>query len=156
MSRETDYERLFREQGPRLWRMIYAVSGGRRHIAEEAVAEAFARALAHRNGITRPVPWIFRTASRLAREELKRERRLRPELETQDGSDNHHLEEMSELLDALKVLSPNQRAAVVLRFDENLSVSEISRLMGISPATVRVHIHRGRARLRRILGSVEG
>ncbi|MEO8423876.1 MAG: sigma-70 family RNA polymerase sigma factor [Actinomycetota bacterium] len=59
---------------------------------------------------------------------------------------------MSELLGALRELSPNQRAALVLRFEEGLSISEVAHRMGIALPTVRVHLHRGRRRLRELLG----
>src|SRR4051794_480887 len=44
VSGERDYERLFRESLPSLWRALYGFVGGRRQIAEDAIAEAFARA----------------------------------------------------------------------------------------------------------------
>jgi RNA polymerase sigma-70 factor (ECF subfamily) len=59
------------------------------------------------------------------------------------------------LVDALRALSPNQRAAVVLRYEADLPVGEIARRMGMSAATVRVHLHRGRNRLRELLGNEE-
>src|SRR3989454_11104018 len=72
---EHDFELLFRRDGQGVWRTIYAFTGGRRDVAEEAVAEAFARAIAHAAGIRDPLPWIYRTAFRLAAEELRRDRR---------------------------------------------------------------------------------
>lgn len=42
-NRPTDIEEVFREVSPTLWRALYAYSGGRREIADDAVAEAFAR-----------------------------------------------------------------------------------------------------------------
>lgn len=59
------------------------------------------------------------------------------------------------LIEALRQLSPNQRAAVVLRNETDLPVGEIARRMGMSAATVRVHLHRGRNRLRELLGAEE-
>jgi RNA polymerase sigma factor (sigma-70 family) len=56
---------------------------------------------------------------------------------------------------ALRLLSPNQRAALILHSAEDLAVADVARLMGISAATVRVHLHRGRRRLRRLLGTEE-
>jgi DNA-directed RNA polymerase specialized sigma24 family protein len=38
-----DVEAIYRESAPALARAIYAYSGGRRHVTEDAVAEAFAR-----------------------------------------------------------------------------------------------------------------
>ncbi len=149
--REHDFDRLFREDGPGVWRTIYAFTGGRRDVAEEAVAEAFARALQHASGIRDPIAWIYRTAFRIARDELKRDARRGAAVETgaEDATGT------GELMRALRKLSPNQRAAVVLRFEADLPVDEVARRMGIALPTVRVHLHRGRARLRELLGAEE-
>jgi hypothetical protein len=61
---------------------------------------------------------------------------------------------MSELVNALRRLSPNQRAAIVLRHVLDLDTSEVARRMGTVEATVRVHLHRGRRRLRELLGAL--
>jgi RNA polymerase sigma-70 factor, ECF subfamily len=58
-------------------------------------------------------------------------------------------------VDALRRLSANQRAAIVLRHVLDLDVAEVARRMGIATPTVRVHLHRGRARLRELLGAEE-
>src|SRR5258708_364271 len=70
-----DYEQVFRDAAPGLWRTIYAFAAGRRAVADDAVAEAFARALERAGQIHDPVPWLYRTAFRLAAEDLRRERR---------------------------------------------------------------------------------
>jgi RNA polymerase sigma factor (sigma-70 family) len=149
-GRTHDFGELFRDDGPGLWRSLYAYSGGRRDVADEAVAEAFARAIAYRRGIRDPLAWIYRTAFRIAAEELRRD-----PVGTVGGRTAEEAPELGELLDALRQLSPNQRAAIVLRFEEGLSVEEVARRMGIVAATVRVHIHRGRKRLRTLLGAEE-
>ena len=59
---------------------------------------------------------------------------------------------VSELFDALRVLSPGQRAAVFLRYQADLPIAEVARLMGTSSAVVRVHLMRGRRRLAQLLG----
>jgi len=143
-----DFEALFRRDGPGLWRAIYAYTGGRRDLTEEAVAEAFARAIAHAPGIRDPLPWIYRTAFRIAAAELRREGRLAPPSEQAVDPP-----ELGTLVRALRRLSPAQRAAIVLRFEEGYTVEEVARRMGLATPTVRVHIHRGRKRLRAILGS---
>lgn len=149
-ERAHDFEGLFRDDGPGLWRALYAYSGGRRDVADEAVAEAFARAIAYRRGIRDPLAWIYRTAFRIAAEELRRDRGRSavPDMTVEPP-------ELGQLLNALRQLSPNQRAAIVLRFEEGLSVEEVARRMGIVAPTVRVHIHRGRKRLRELLGAEE-
>ena len=147
-----DFARVFREDGPGLWRTIYAFTGGRRDITEDVVAEAFARAIAHRGTIREPLPWLYRTSFRLAQAELKSERRRHARSEREDLVDPP---ELAGLMDALRRLSPNQRAAVVLRFEADLPVDEVARRMGIASPTVRVHIHRARARLHALLGDEE-
>ncbi len=146
-----DFDRLFRDSGPGVWRTMYAFTGGRRDVAEEAVAEAFARAIAHSGTIRDPLAWIYRTAFRVASAELKRERRPAPSPD-QAGE---VLGDTGELIAALRKLSPMQRAAIVLRYEADLPVDEVARRMGVASPTARVHLHRGRNRLRELLGSQE-
>jgi RNA polymerase sigma-70 factor, ECF subfamily len=146
-----DFDALFREAGSGVFRTLFAYTGGRRDIAEEAMAEAFARALARSGTIRDPVAWIYRTAFRLANEELRDARRRGPAPSDAEAPPP----ELSGLIDALRRLSPNQRAAIVLRHVLDLDVSEVARRMGTAAPTVRVHIHRGRKRLRELLGAEE-
>jgi RNA polymerase sigma-70 factor, ECF subfamily len=148
---ERDYVALYRTTGLALWRAIYAYTGGRRDVADDAVAEAFARAIQHDGAIRRPESWLYRTAFRLAAAELRRTRQL------VELHDQVHVEpqDVTELLGALRQLSPNQRAAVFLFYQADLPVREVARLMGTSVAAVKVHLHRGRGRLRELLGTEE-
>lgn len=52
---------------------------------------------------------------------------------------------------ALRELPPRQRAAVVLRYWNDLSVEETARIIGCSPNAVKTHSSRGLERLRRAL-----
>lgn len=150
-SKAPDLERLFREERAGLWRTIYAFTGGRRDLTDDAVAEAFARALAHRATVRNPLAWMYRTSFRIATEELRRERRR---LQYQEERWENPTE-AAEVIDALRQLSRSQRAAVVLRYEADLPIQEVAARMGISPATVRVHLHRARKRLRQLLGGEE-
>ena len=147
-----DFDTLFREAGAGVYRTLYAFSGGRRDIAEDATAEAFARAIVHAATIRDPLAWIYRTAFRLATRELKADARHGDVAEDAASLDATNT---GEIVAALRRLSPNQRAAVVLRFEADLPVDEVARRMGVSAPTVRVHIHRARARLRDLLGTEE-
>lgn len=53
-------------------------------------------------------------------------------------------------------LPPQQRAAVVLRYYEDLDYPEIARVLDVAEVTVRSHVHRGLAALRRALSDQEG
>ena len=146
-----DFDALFREAGPGVFRTLYAYTGGRRDIAEEAMAEAFARALARSGTIRDPISWIYRTAFRLANEELRAERRRGP-APVEEGSPPP---ELDGLIESLRRLSPNQRAAIVLRHVLDLDIAEVAHRMGTAQPTVRVHLHRGRNKLRELLGAEE-
>jgi RNA polymerase sigma-70 factor (ECF subfamily) len=147
-----DYEELFRTGAPVLWRTIFAYTAGRRDIADEAVAEAFARALERQDSIRSPLPWIYRTAFRVALGEMKRRTdRLPEDLPGEDAPTEH----LHDLLAALRKLSPSQRAAVALHYHADLSVKDVSLRMGTSVAAVKVHLFRGRAKLRRLMGPGE-
>lgn len=150
---DRDLEGLYREAAPKLWRAIYGFVGGRRHLAEDAVAEAFARAIEHVGEIRSPLPWIYRTAFRIAARELRRERRGPPP--APDPVPGLDPGEVQDVLRALGNLSPNQRAAVLLHDEEGFTGPEVGRLLGMSAATVRVHLFRGRRRLRELLGTEE-
>jgi RNA polymerase sigma-70 factor (ECF subfamily) len=149
---DRDYETLYRESAPALWRALYGFTGGRRQIAEDALAEAFARAIERDRGIRQPLPYLYRTAFRLASAELQRERRRGG-----NPTDLVAIEapDLVDLIRALETLPTNQRAAVILHDEEGYSAHEVAQLLGISAATVRVHLHRGRKRLRESLGSEE-
>src|SRR3954447_11723901 len=143
-------EQLYREIAPGLWRALFAYSGGRQDIADDAVAEAFTLALEVPDSIRDPKAWLYRVAFRAAAAEL----RSRPaELtERMDGADLlAQKDEVRPIFEALRQLSPNQRAAIVLHYRLDLPVKEIARVLGTTSATVKVHLHRGRNRLRELV-----
>jgi RNA polymerase sigma-70 factor (ECF subfamily) len=59
---------------------------------------------------------------------------------------------MSRVWALVDELSPQQRAAVTLSCREGLATREIAAVLGLSEATVRVHLHRALTTLRRRLG----
>jgi RNA polymerase sigma factor (sigma-70 family) len=148
-----DLEALYRTSAPALARAIYAFTGGRRQIAEDAVAEAFARAIEHVADIRVPLPWIYKTAFRLATRELERERRPLPS--APDPVPGIDPSDLRDVFTALVLLTPRQRAAVLLHDEEGMTAPEVGRLLGLSAATVRVHLFRARKRLRALLGDEE-
>jgi RNA polymerase sigma-70 factor (ECF subfamily) len=93
--------------------------------------------------------WIYRTAFRLATRELERERRRPPA--APDPVPGIDPSDVQEILSALATLSPKQRAAVLLHDQEGFTSPEVAKLLGMSAATVRVHLFRGRNHLRTLL-----
>ncbi len=60
-------------------------------------------------------------------------------------------ESISRLRPALKRLSPQQRAAVLLQTQEGFTSREIAAVLKCSENTARVHVHRAIAQLRKLL-----
>ena len=57
-----------------------------------------------------------------------------------------------DLVRALRRLSPNQRAAVVLHHAAGYPVADVAGIIGSTTGAVKVHLLRGRRRLRALLG----
>ncbi len=148
MSEGHDFDAIWHDISPTLWRAILAYSGGRRDVADDTVAEAFARAIERDGQVRDPKAYLYRVAFRIASAELRRDRNAGTDVE-------EALEDELPLADlgpALRQLSPSQRAAVFLHYEADLPVREVARLMGTSGAAVRVHLMRGRRRLADLLG----
>jgi RNA polymerase sigma-70 factor, ECF subfamily len=148
VDEEQRFDELYRKVGPRLWRAVLAYTGGRRDLTDDVVAEAFARTLERGNEVRDPEAYVYRVAFRLAAQELRRSPTVAdvPDLGVWDDP------ELTGLLDALRHLSPGQRAAVFLHYQADLPILDVARLMGTSSAVVRVHLMRGRRRLAQLLG----
>jgi RNA polymerase sigma-70 factor (ECF subfamily) len=147
VSRVEQIERLYRERGDRIWRGVLAFSGDP-EVASDAVAEAFAQVLRRGDEVRDPERWIWRAAFRIAAGELKERRRS--DVLVADGS--YEMEEPArDLVVALGALSQRQRAAVVLHGAAGYPAREVARIVGSTEAAVRVHLMRGRRRLRELL-----
>jgi RNA polymerase sigma-70 factor (ECF subfamily) len=147
VSEPQGLERAYRDHGRQLWRAVLAYAGDP-EIASDAVAEAFAQALRRGTAIRDPERWVWTAAFRIAAGELKRRgRRIdRP------GPGSYELpEEAIALASLLRALPHKQRAALVLHYYADLPNDRIAEVLGITRATVRVHLSQGRRRLRRLL-----
>jgi RNA polymerase sigma-70 factor (ECF subfamily) len=138
-------ERVWREEGPRLWRSLVAF-GGDPELASDAMAEAFAQALGRGSAIESADRWIWRAAFRIAAGELKERRRTAFGVEPEVWVDLP--ESVVDLVRALRTLSPNQRGAAILALYADLPPREVARILGCSQATIRVHLSQARRRLR--------
>jgi RNA polymerase sigma-70 factor (ECF subfamily) len=141
-----EIEAVFRVDGPRMWRALTAFTGDP-DVASDAVAEAFAQALGRRGELRSPSAWIWRTAYLVARGELKSRA---GEASTVDVPVEMP-EPVRDIVVALKGLSPNQRTAVLLHDYAGRPTREVAGILGVAPATVRVHLLNGRRRLRYLL-----
>jgi RNA polymerase sigma factor (sigma-70 family) len=123
---------------------------GSQHLAEEVVQDCFLRLQPRFDTLDEPARYLHRSVVNGCRSVARRQRRERAQLfqtlvpVAELGAD--------ELLDALAALPPRQRAALVLRFYEDLPGIEIAAILGCREGTVKSLIHRGLARLREAVG----
>lgn len=148
---EQTVESVYREQGTRLWRAVFAYTGNR-EVADDAVAEAFTQLLHRGDEIREADKWVWKVAFRIAAGQLKERGR------------EHSLEEDSYLMPepaldvmrALARLTPRQRQAIVLHHYADYPVKDVARIVGTSGGAVRVHLSVGRKRLRELLEDRDG
>ena len=129
-------------------------SGTDRASAEEAVAEAFARAWASWVKVSRhpsPSAWVVRTA---LNHHVSRWRRTRREIalggEHLDHlpADDPRLPERDDALRAVAALPGRQRQVVVLRIFLDLDTKQTAEALDLAPGTVTAHLHRALTALR--------
>ena len=148
-----DFEAFVREQLPRLVRYAVMLTG-ERELAQDLVQDVMVKA--HRNWSRVSAaqhPDRYATAM-VTNAYLSWRRRWAvrhvfatghlPEVavDASDGADH------ADLWHRLAALPQRQRAAVVLRYYEGMPDPEIADVLGCSPTTVRVHIHRALKTLR--------
>jgi RNA polymerase sigma-70 factor (ECF subfamily) len=163
--REKDLDRLFDEHAqPLLKFLIYRT--GDRALAEDIVADTFERALRRRSLFDRArgteKAWLYTIATNLLRDGARRreveERAYAnafvPEPVLVGGVDGGlaRFEARSTVMEALEVLSAEEREAVALRFGADLTVPEIAKVLDQPLTTVEGRVYRALRKLRSQLG----
>jgi RNA polymerase sigma-70 factor, ECF subfamily len=142
-------------------------------LAETLTQECFLKA--HRNwasfrGDSSPMTWLMRIAINLQKDHW-RNRRMQfwrqtrsnaidldeasdwlPSSETSQEQTLLARERVAQVWRAVKDLSERQRTVFLLRFVEELELSEIAQTTGLSEGTVKAHLSRALARVRAELG----
>lgn len=144
-QRDDVFVELYRLRYEPMVRLAYLMVGSRA-IAEELVQDAFVSV--HRSWARATHPQAYlRTSVVNACRSWGRRRSL--ELHRAPPKPEPSLMVADELWDVMLTLPPRQRAAIVLRFYEDLPDEEIARLLGCKVATVRTAVFRGLEKLRR-------
>lgn len=145
-AERSDLEAVFRAEAEKMWRALLGFTGSP-EMASDAVSEAFAQALARGREIRSPSAWVWKAAYQIAAGELKRRSRSHPmPVDPVPDPDTRR-----DIVSALQRISPNQRAAVLMHDYAGYGTRDVASILGISRATVRVHLSQGRRRLRELL-----
>lgn len=140
-----------------LYRTAYLILGDH-GLAEDLVQTALARTYASWRKIrdVGAAPGYARTTLVNTAAEWIRKRSWRRELPSDlppdSSTEPHDLTLRPTVLAALDALAPRQRAVVVLRYYEDLSVAETARVLGCSQGTVKSQTHDALTLLRTHLG----
>lgn len=117
--------------------------------AEEVVQEAFAQLYLRYASVDNPVAYVRVSVLNGCRRVLRR-RRLARALHATSQRDAEADGELvfNHMLDAVRRLPTNQRNAVTLRYELQLTDAEIANTLGIPLGTVKSTLHRALTRLR--------
>jgi RNA polymerase sigma-70 factor (sigma-E family) len=139
-------------------RALAYVTCGDWQAAEDAVADSLARLYLRWNKVTSPDAYartmVVRAAVGEKRRPWRRERSAGDALPDVPGADSSgDVDERLRLRAALGQVPPRQRAVLVLRFLEGLSVEETAEILGCRPGTVKSQSARGLDTLRTVLAA---
>jgi RNA polymerase sigma-70 factor, ECF subfamily len=130
--------------------------------AQDLTQEAFIKALQHQEQLKdehKAAHWLSRIATNTAIDFLRRSGRA-SFCEIDEAPESHsdspeqlllRSEQRNYLEDGLRLLSPRERAALMLRDVEGLPAEEVARRLNCSKATVRSHIANGRTKFRKYM-----
>src|ERR1700731_1450106 len=154
-------DRFVSEHSRRVFAQIYHIVGNVAD-AQDLTQEAFIKALQHQEQLKdeqKAAHWLSRIATNTAIDFMRRKSRA-TFCELDEAPESHSESPEQELLrseqrnyleDGLRLLSPRERAALILRDVEGLPAEEVARTLGCSKATVRAHIANGRTKFQRYI-----
>ena len=151
---------LIRIEQESLRRFLLALCGGDSDTADDIAQDALIRAYVASSsflGISKFSTWLFRMAYNCY---IDRCRRVHPETITTDSPQALHIPSDDEtdstfryqqLYQALDSLPEKEKAAIVLHYFEDMSIKDISSILGIPVGTVKYHLSIGRNHLKSLL-----
>ena len=127
------------------------ISTGDRELAQDLVAEAFARACASWRKVARhpnPRAWVVRTALNVHTDRWRSRRRETLLDQPADAATRDADPADPAIIAAVRRLPERQRQVVALRLFLDLDTETTAETLGISPGTVKSHLSRALAALR--------
>lgn len=145
-ERVAELDVLYRVEYAGMVRLAYTLLASNAE-AEEIVQDSFVEVYGRWHEILKPGAYLRCTVVSRCRSALQR-RKLRPSFDVPEPSVSASA---GELWDVLARLSDEQRMAVVLRYYGGYRSADIARMLEVPAATVRSHLKRGLAALKKEL-----
>jgi RNA polymerase sigma-70 factor (sigma-E family) len=156
---DEEFTEFVRATAPRLHRAALLLTGDH-HLTDDLTQATYARVYASWQRVSRaddPLAYARRTLlnTYLSHRRLRRNSELPadPALMPEHPGAQDDPTARVDLLDALAMLSPRDRALLVLRYWEDRSVADTAHDLGITEAAVRTRSSRALQRLRPLLGA---
>ena len=151
------FEEFFQAEYARLFRALCLVTGSRDE-ADEVAQTAFLKVLERWDRVASmasPTGFLYRTAMNEFRSRYRSAARSMKRAITFARPDDafEAVEDRDVVIQALRTLIPQQRAAVVLTSLLGYSSEEAGHMLGMKPAAVRTLSSRARAKMRQSLGA---
>ncbi len=153
---EDEFRELYAARAVALRRTAFLLCGDW-HQAEDLVQVSFAKLYAAWRRVDTPEPYLRQVLVRSWVDETRRpHRRERPYADLPDGParEGDSTEDRELLKAALMKVPPRQRACLVLRFFDDLSVADTARVLGVNENTVKSQTSRGLSTIREALRAV--
>ncbi|GIG22161.1 hypothetical protein Cch01nite_28850 [Cellulomonas chitinilytica] len=162
MTWEDDLGRLVHERGPALVAYAHLLTG-EVHDAQDLVQDALVNAFSRRrpHDVDSLEGYVRRVILNAYLDTWRRRRRLDAVAHLVEaagpGRDEHAAAaDRADVAAALTVLSPRERACVVLRFYDDLTLPEVAHRLGISAGAVKRYLSDARRKLEPLLGPQPG
>ncbi len=158
---DTEAFRAFYEEAlPRVYTYFFHRCGGKTQIAEDLTQETFLAVVSEMKKqriVARPVAWVLGIARHKLLDHYRRQKRGEREV-TMPFADQRGDDQLAwaredwreQTLVALGAVPASQRAALVLRYLDGMSVAEVARAIGRSVRATESVLARGRDSFRRL------
>jgi RNA polymerase sigma factor (sigma-70 family) len=168
---EAQFWTFYQKTAEALFRKAYRMCRGHQADADDAHQRAYIRALEHWRlvgslGDHQRSAWLATTLAREVLQIWRSPHRTRELLSDDDGGRLasvpadadavHAADRYDRACCAIAQLEGRQLDVIALHCLAGYKVSEVAEMLGISPSTVRVHLHGGRIRLAEIMAREEG
>lgn len=144
---DTSFDALYRAHYGSMVRLATLLVD-RQELAEELVQDAFARLYQHWSKVVSPLPYLRTCVVHASQDALRRRRLARRH---QGRLVPGVVDPTEHLRDAIVALPARQRAVIVLRFYEDLTIDEIADSLKCRPGTVKSSLHRALSHLRKAI-----
>ena len=157
---EEEFERLFHEHYPLVYRTAYSVTGSRED-AEDVVQTVFLRLYRRGSWLglkENPKAYLYRAACNAAVSVIRSKRRhvltdndAELDRPVEPSTAEHESALRGRFLDALAQLSPQAVEILILRYEHDYSDTEIAKLLGTKRGAIAVRLYRARKRLKKFM-----